>query len=164
MMKNKDAGFSLVEIVIVIAIIGILAAVTVVALKPQEIFANGRNSRRTNDVAAINSGIGQWLAREGLQNTDPYGSLGLTATGVTALAPGDGSITGEGVAAGSITQLTSSGYLQSVPLDPDGTSTYRVGVDDVADPSHVLVCTDQIEETSTYPATTYPNGIFCQSN
>lgn len=161
---RKQAGFSLVEIVIVIAIIGILAAVTVVALKPQEIFANGRNSRRTNDVSSLNSALGQWLAREGLQETDPYSTLGLTDTGVTALTPNDGSITGEGVAASTITQLTSAGYLQSIPVDPDGSTEYRVGADDVASPSHVLVCTDGIEETSTYPTSTYPNGIFCQSN
>ena len=163
-MRLNQKGFTLVEIVIVIAIIGILAAVTVVALKPQEIFANGRNSRRTNDVAAMNSALGQWLAREGLSETDPYLTLGLTAAGVVALAPGDGSITGEGVAATTVTQLTSTGYMQAVPVDPDGSTEYRIGVDNVTTPTHVLVCTDQIEHTSTYPAGTYPNSIFCQSN
>ena len=163
MIKAKEQGFTLVEIVIVIAIIGILAAVTVVALKPQEIFANGRNSRRTNDVAAMNSAIGQWLAREGLSESDEFATLGLTATGVTALTPANG-ITGEGVAASTISELTDEGYLQTLPLDPDGSTEYRVGVDDVASPSHILVCTDQVEHTSTYPDTTYPNGIFCQSN
>ncbi|MBN2015369.1 prepilin-type N-terminal cleavage/methylation domain-containing protein [Candidatus Dojkabacteria bacterium] len=162
--KNKFKGFTLVEIVIVIAIIGILAAVTVVALKPQEIFANGRNSRRTNDVAALNSSVGQWLSREGIQETDPYVTLGLTAVGVTALTPGDGSISGEGVAASTVTQLTAAGYIQNIPLDPDGSTEYRIGVDNVGSPSHVLVCTGSIEHTSTYPAATYPNSIFCQSN
>jgi prepilin-type N-terminal cleavage/methylation domain-containing protein len=165
----KQKGFTLVEIVIVIAIIGILAAVTIVALKPQEIFANGRNSRRTNDVAALNSAIGQWLAREGLQETDPYAALDLTASGVLALVPSDGSIAGEGIDAEDPARalegvLTGAGYMQNIPLDPDGATSYRVGVDELATPTHVLVCTDQIEATSTYPDTTYPNGIFCQSN
>jgi prepilin-type N-terminal cleavage/methylation domain-containing protein len=163
---KQEKGFTLVEIVIVIAIIGILAAVTVVALKPQEIFANGRNSRRTNDVAALNTAIGQWLNREGQQGanqSDPYGVLGLTASGVTAVTPADG-ITGEGVAANTVTQLTSAGYLQSIPVDPDGTTQYRVGVDNVTTPSHILVCTAGIEITATYPTSSYPNGIFCQSN
>jgi prepilin-type N-terminal cleavage/methylation domain-containing protein len=159
-MFKKQTGFTLVEIVIVIAIIGVLAAVTVVALKPQEIFANGRNSRRVSDVGSLNSAIGQWLAREGLSETDPYTTLGVTA----AITPGDGVSQTEGVSVAALTPLTTAGYLQSIPIDPDGTTTYRVGVDDAANPSHIIVCTGAIEATSTYPAATYPNNVFCQSN
>jgi prepilin-type N-terminal cleavage/methylation domain-containing protein len=164
-MLSKEKGFTLVEIVIVIAIIGILAAVTVVALKPQEIFANGRNSRRTNDVASLNSAIGQWLAREGLESTTPYETL----LGVTPLAiahvidPSDGVADTEGVDAATLTTITAAGYVQNIPTDPLG-ETYRIGIDDAVNPTHVLVCTNDIEATSTYPVGTYPGGVFCQSN
>ena len=163
-MLNKQSGFTLVEIVIVIAIIGVLAAVTVVALKPQEIFANGRNSRRVSDVGSMNSSIGQWLAREGLSETDPYTTLGLIGGTIQAINTADGISTADGVAASTVSQLTSAGYLQAIPSDPDGSTEYRIGVDDVANPTHIIVCTGGIEHTSTYPAGTYPNNVFCQSN
>jgi prepilin-type N-terminal cleavage/methylation domain-containing protein len=165
---RREKGFTLVEIVIVIAIIGVLAAVTVVALKPQEIFANGRNSRRTNDVASLNSAIGQWLSREGLETTTPYedllGVASLAATDV--LDPSDGVGDTEGHPAADLAVLTLEGYLQNLPTDPIG-QTYRIGVDSAASPTHVLVCTNDIENTSTYPTgagETYAGGVFCQSN
>lgn len=163
-MKKNQFGFTLVEIVIVIAVIGLLAATTIVMLRPQEIFINSRNSKRLKDVAAINQAIGQWLAREGLQQQDPYNALGLTAAGVLAITPGDGNIAGEGVDGTTVLVLEMPAYLQAIPLDPDNSTEYRVGTDDIANPQHILVCTDQIEFTDAFTAATYPNGIFCQSN
>jgi len=124
---------------------------------------DAKNSRRTQDVAAINAAIGKWLAREGLQAPDPFLALGLTETGVTEITPAD-SIVGEGIDATSLDQIISTGYMQTIPVDPDGVTEYRVGVDDVYNPTHIIVCTDQIENTTVYPASTYPNGMFCQSN
>ncbi|MBN2015368.1 prepilin-type N-terminal cleavage/methylation domain-containing protein [Candidatus Dojkabacteria bacterium] len=163
-MEDEQNGFSLIEIIIVIAIIGVLVSVTIVAFKPQEIFINGRNSNRVSDIRAINTAIGQWLSRDGVMEEDPYFVLGLTAPGVTALTPSDGSITGEGVAATSVTQLLFPAYLEEIPRDPDGTTEYRIGINNLADPTHILVCTDTIEHTSSYSESGYPNGIFCQSS
>jgi prepilin-type N-terminal cleavage/methylation domain-containing protein len=161
-IKNSS-GFSLIEIVIVIAIIGILAAITVISLKPREIFANGRNSQRVTDVSAINSAIGQWLSREGINFTDPYDELGLLDPGISALTPSDGTITDEGLDANTVSTLKLPAYLSIIPTDPNGTE-YRVGVDSLSDPKHVLVCTDGMEFTPSYPESAYPDHIFCQSN
>ncbi len=163
-MHIKESAFSLVEIVIVIAIMGVLATVVVVSLKPQEIFANGRNSKRLEDIGAINTAIGQWWAREGVQETDPYTILGLMGSGITALTPSDGTIDGEGIPATTISRLVTDEYLRNIPTDPIGSLDYRVGVDDVTNPLHIIVCTNQIEVTSGYPAAQYPNGLFCLSN
>ena len=163
-MLKRENAFSLVEIVIVIAIIGVLVATTIVIFKPYEIFANGRNAKRVTDISALNSAMGHWLSREGAREEDPYSILGLTASGVLAITPQDGSILGEGVDATTVSQLALPAYLQILPKDPDGSTEYRIGADDVTSPSHVLICTDQIEPTTTYPESTYPNNIFCQSN
>ncbi len=134
------------------------------SFKPQEIFANGRNAKRLSDINAVNTAIGQWLAREGSSDEDPYGTLGLTPDGIQAITPADGTIAAEGIAVTALNAISDPAYLQSLPDDPDGLNDYRVGVNNTDKPSHILVCTDNIEFTSTYPESDYPNGIYCLCN
>jgi len=163
-MKINEKGFSLIEIIIVIAILGFLASVTIISFKPQEIFANGRNSKRLSDVHAINTAISQWMSREASNDGDPYTTLGINQEGIQAITPQDGSIDGEGIPATSLSALSGPAYLPTIPNDPDGTSNYIVGINNLDNPNHILVCTDQIEFSSTYPESDYPNAIFCLSN
>jgi len=163
-MSNNQRAFSLIEIIIVIAILGFLATVTIASFKPQEIFANSRNAKRVSDINAVNTAISQWLAREGSNDEDPYGTLGLTPDGIQPITPADGIITTEGIAVTSLNAISDPAYLQSLPCDPDGVADYRVGVNNIDKPSRILVCTDKIEFTSTYSQSEYPAGIFCLSN
>jgi len=160
-MKSEQNAFSLIEIILVITIIGVLAAVAVVAFNPQDIFANGRNTRRTNDIISIKDALSQWMTRESVASEDPFSQLGLTAVGVDPLTPQDGTVTDEGIEGSSLTQLTDIGYLQDIPKDPDGVTEYRVGVDDIENPSIIIICSDKIENTVNYSEEDYPNGIFC---
>jgi prepilin-type N-terminal cleavage/methylation domain-containing protein len=55
-------SFTLIELLIVIAIIGILAAAVVLVLNPQQMIAQGRDSTRLQDIKTLNSAIGEYLA------------------------------------------------------------------------------------------------------
>lgn len=61
-MKKNQQGFTLIEILVVIGLIAILAAVVIIAINPARQFAQGRNSQRVSNVQTILNAIGQKLA------------------------------------------------------------------------------------------------------
>lgn len=63
-MKNKQ-GFTLLEILLVIAMIGILAAIVLIAINPQRQLAQTRNATRQSDTNAISKALEQYLIDTG---------------------------------------------------------------------------------------------------
>jgi prepilin-type N-terminal cleavage/methylation domain-containing protein len=56
---SGQAGFTLIEILVVIGIIAILAAVVIIAINPARQFAQARDSQRSSNVNAILNGVWQ---------------------------------------------------------------------------------------------------------
>ena len=61
-MKNKKKGFTPIELLIVIGIIGILAAAVIVVLNPAELLAQARDGQRLSDLGSVEAAIGLYMA------------------------------------------------------------------------------------------------------
>ncbi|MDO8516142.1 MAG: type II secretion system protein [bacterium] len=109
MKKNniKRGGFTLIEILVVIGIIAVLAAIVLVAINPARQFAQARNTQRTSNVETILNGLGQYLA-------DNKGVLPAAVSGLTVDTPTEIKKTG-GV---DICAILVTTYMTSLPSDP----------------------------------------------
>lgn len=61
--KNKNSGFTIVELLIVIVVIGILAAITIVAYNG--IQQRSRDARRLSDITSVNKALQLYYADNG---------------------------------------------------------------------------------------------------
>ncbi len=111
-------GFTLIELIVVIGIIAILAAIVIIAINPTRQFALARNTQRRSDVLTILNAIYQY-------ETDNNGQLPTAISASGALSAKDACDSSVVACTASVTyDLTGLAptYYTKLPLDP-GTSS-----------------------------------------
>lgn len=117
--QKRMRGFTLVEILIVIAILAVLAVVTFVVINPVERLNAAKDQTRREDVNSILQAIV-------LYSVDNAGSMSTYNSGTALPVVTTANIMTAGIVASSLDVATVPS-LTKIPKDPDGVD-YRVGV------------------------------------
>jgi len=116
--RNSTAGFTLLEILLVVAAIAILAGIVILAVNPTKQLGDTRNAQRRADVNTILNAVYQYTI-------DNNGTLPSTiTTSATAVCKTGGTCTGL-IDLSVLT--TTEKYLVSMPYDPTGSTTNSTG-------------------------------------
>ncbi|MFA6594390.1 MAG: type II secretion system protein [Candidatus Buchananbacteria bacterium] len=121
-MNKKQSGFTLLEVLLVVAIIAILAGIVILALNPSKQLGDARNAQRRADVNTVLNAVYQYAI-------DSNGALPASITSGTACGVSTQEICRTGGTCAGLTDLSiylvtsTAKYLVSMPIDPSSTST-----------------------------------------
>lgn len=119
----KSKGFTLIEILVVIGIIGILATVVLVAVNPSRQFKQARDSQRVANVNTILNALGQNIA-------DHQGNLFCDGS-IRTLSESNFTIrTGDASDSFDIADCIVPEYIPKLPYDPKSETAHYANEDD----------------------------------
>lgn len=114
-------GFTLIEILIVVAIISILASVVLVGLGPTQ--RAGRDARRISDLRQIQTALELYFNKCGY-----YPGIAASPACATAFTPTAAADRAQWTALSTILQTSGIGIVNPLPNDPTLSASYKYGV------------------------------------
>ncbi len=149
MRKLSSRGFTLLEILLVVAAIAILAGIVIVAINPGKQLGDTRNAQRSSDVNAILNAVSTYQVSTGNLPASIAESATCSAAANEICKTG-----GTCTNLIDLSVLTSGNYIVSLPTDPTGSSTNGTGYHIVKNSSNrVTVCAPDAENNSTISIT-----------
>jgi len=123
--SHRRGGFTLLEVLLVIALLGILAGIVIVALNPATQLAKANNAQRSSDANTILNAVWQYsLGNQGSLPSSVLASADCLGTAAAEICKTGGDCTG-------LTDLsvltTNEQYIVSMPFDPTGSSADGAG-------------------------------------
>ena len=151
LLKEKK-GFTLLEILLVVAAIAILAGIVILAINPSKQLGDARNAQRRADVNTILNAVYQYtIDNNGTLPTIPTAACALVATNEVCKLTATGTCS-TGVALSALT--TNEKYLVSIPIDPTISSTNGSGYYITKSANgRVTVCAPSAEQAATISVT-----------
>ena len=149
---RTNRGFTLIEILLVVAAIAILAGIVILAINPNKQLGDTRNAQRRADVNTILNATYQYtIDNNGTLPTIPTGSCALVAANQVCKAGATGTCS-TGVTLSVLT--ASEKYLTALPIDPMVSSTDGTGyyISKSAN-GRVTVCAPSAEQSATISVT-----------
>lgn len=115
-------AFTLIEVLLVVAIIAILAGIVILAINPTRQLTDATETRQQADVVTILDAVYQYAIDNSGSIPDDAGEITTTMTEICAT----GAVSCAGLV--DLSDLTDNElYLTAIPADPDGVGTNGAG-------------------------------------
>lgn len=144
--KLNSAGFTLVELLIVISVIGVLAAGFITLINPSHHLKNSRDSRRKSDLKQIQAALELYRSDQGLYPAEGGGHTVDNCSGKFVDTCGSASIV----------------YLQSVSKDPSTGNNYYYCTGGCGSPANgyrIYSCLENANDTDPNKLSSLPGGV-----